>query len=134
MSSLSQEPVLGHITTFGGNPMSCAAGLAALQTLFEEGWMKQVDAKEKLFHKLLQHPKINAIRSCGLLMALEFESEKFNKRVIEECWKYELITDWFLFAPNCLRIAPPLIITKEEIETACRIILRAIEIASSEIK
>ena len=134
MSSLSQEPVLGHITTFGGNPMSCAAGLAALQTLFEEGWMKQVDAKEKLFHKLLQHPKINAIRSCGLLMALEFESEKFNKRVIEECWKYELITDWFLFAPNCLRIAPPLIITEEEIETACRIILQAIEIASSEIK
>lgn len=74
------------------------------------------------------------IRSCGLLMAIEFESDAFNQRVIEECWKYELITDWFLFAPNCLRIAPPLIITEEEIEMACRIILQAVEIAASEIK
>ena len=134
MSSLTHEPVLGHLTTFGGNPLSCAAGLAALQTLFEERWMKQVEEKEKLFHKLLQHPRVKMVRSCGLLMAIEFESDAFNKRVIEECWKYELITDWFLFAPNCLRIAPPLIITEEEIEVACRIILQAVEIAASEIK
>lgn len=134
MSSLTHEPVLGHLTTFGGNPLSCAAGLAALQALLEEGWMKQVEEKEKLFHKLLQHPRVKMIRSCGLLMAIEFESDAFNKRVIEECWKYELITDWFLFAPNCLRIAPPLIITEEEIEAACRIILQAVEIAASEIK
>ena len=134
MSTLTHEPVLGHLTTFGGNPVSCAAGLASLLALFEEGWMKQVEQKEKLFHKLLQHPRVKMIRSCGLLMAIEFENEAFNKRVIEECWKYELITDWFLFAPNCLRIAPPLIITEEEIETACRIILQSVEIASSEIK
>ncbi len=134
MGSLTHEPVLGHLTTFGGNPLSCAAGLAALQTLLEEGWMKQVTEKEKLFHKLLQHPRVKMMRSCGLLMAIEFESEAFNKRVIDECWKNELITDWFLFAPNCLRIAPPLIITEEEIEVACRIILQAVEIAASEIK
>ncbi len=134
MSSLTHEPVLGHLTTFGGNPLSCAAGLAALQTLLEEGWMKQVEEKEKLFHKLLLHPRVKMIRSYGLLMAIEFESDDFNKRVIEECWKYELITDWFLFAPNCLRIAPPLIITEEDIEIACRIILQAVEIAASEIK
>lgn len=134
MSTLMHEPVLGHITTFGGHPLSCAAGLASLQTLFEEGWMKQVEEKEKLFHKLLQHPRVRAFRSCGLLMALEFESEIFCQRVIEECRKFELITDWFLFAPDCLRIAPPLIITEEEIETACRLILQAVEIVSSEIK
>ncbi len=134
MSSLTHEPVLGHLTTFGGNPLSCAAGLAALQALLEEGWIKQVEKKEKLFHKLLKHPRVKMVRSCGLLMALEFESEAFNKRVIEECWKLELITDWFLFAPNYLRIAPPLIITEDEIEIACSIIIQAIEKATLEIK
>ena len=127
MWSLTENPVLGHITTFGGHPVSCAAGLASMKVLLEEGWIKQVHEKEKLFGKLLVHPKIKTVRSAGLLIAVEFDSFETNKKIIDKCIKLGLLTDWFLFAPHCMRIAPPLIITEDEIKMACEIILKAID-------
>ena len=123
MNTLTYNPVLGHITTFGGHPVSCAAGMAALNELIRNKWMCDVKAKEELFVKLLQHPKIKEIRSAGLWMALEFDSFETCKSIIDRCIENGIVTDWFLFAPNCLRIAPPLIISFEEIEMTCGVIL-----------
>jgi len=126
MSALTEGPVLGHITTFGGHPLCCAAGLASLQVLLEEDWMQRVEEKEQIFRRLLVHPAIRKVRSAGLLIAVEFESFEQNKRIIDTCISNGLLTDWFLFAPQCMRIAPPLTISTEEIEKACSIILSAI--------
>jgi acetylornithine/N-succinyldiaminopimelate aminotransferase len=126
MQALTGDPVLGHITTFGGHPLCCAAGLASLQVLLESGWIEQVKQKEALFHSLLIHPAIRAVRSAGLLIAVEFESFDKNKSVIDACIASGLLTDWYLFAPHCLRIAPPLSITETEIEKACSIILSSV--------
>lgn len=126
MQTLTDNPVLGHITTFGGHPLSCAAGLASMQTLLEEDWISNVPQKEQLFHKLLVHPKIKNIRSSGLLIAIQFESFELNKHIIDTCIANGLLTDWFLFAPECMRIAPPLTINNEEIEKACSTILHSI--------
>lgn len=123
MQALTGNPVLGHITTFGGHPVCCAAGLASLQVLLEEDWIGQVAVKEALFRRLLVHPSIREVRSCGLLIAVEFRSEEKNRQVIDDCIGKGLLTDWFLFAPQCLRIAPPLCITEKEIEKACGLIL-----------
>lgn len=122
---LTNNPVLGHITTFGGHPVSCAAGLAGFTALLQEGHIQQVKEKETLFRQLLVHPKIEAVRSAGLLMAVEFDSFDTNKKIIDTCLQNGLLTDWFLFAPNCLRIAPPLLISKKQIEQACSIITSA---------
>lgn len=132
MSKLTEDPVLGHITTFGGHPVCCAAGLAALKVLLKGGIMEKVAEKEMLFHNLLHHPKIRAVRSCGLMMAVEFDSFETNKKVIDACINRKkgstrVLTDWFLFAPNCLRIVPPLTISNKEIKEACEIIIEAIE-------
>ena len=126
MSALTDKPVLGHITTFGGHPLCCAAGLASLQLLLEEDWITQVARKEQLFRRLLVHPAIRAVRSAGLLIAVEFDSFEQNKRIIDACIARGLLTDWFLFAPACMRIAPPLVISDEEIEKACSIILSVV--------
>jgi acetylornithine/N-succinyldiaminopimelate aminotransferase len=126
MWALTNKPVLGHMTTFGGHPVICAAGMAGLKVLLEEDLISKVKAKEQLFHQYLKHPHIKAIRSLGLMMAVEFESFEINKKVIDRCIEKGLLTDWFLFAPACLRIAPPLIITEEEIKTACGIILEVL--------
>lgn len=127
MQTLTNEPVLGHITTFGGHPVSCAAALATLQTLLESDLMVEVKAKEVLFKRLLVHPKIKEVRSAGLWLAVELESFEVLIAVIHECLAQGLLTDWFLFNNRSLRIAPPLIITNEEIEWACAVILKAIE-------
>lgn len=126
MRSLTSNPVLGHITTFGGHPVSCAAGLAAMKALQEENITGGVKAKEKLFLSLLKHPQIKAVRSAGLLIAVEFESFEKNKTIIDLCIGSGVLTDWFLFAPECMRIAPPLNISDEEIIKACGIIIDAI--------
>lgn len=131
MQQLTDAPVLGHITTFGGHPVSCAAGMASLQALLQEGMMDQVKEKEKLFRTLLQHPAILSIHSAGLWLALRFESFAVNKKVIDYCIQHGVLTDWFLFAPDCLRISPPLVITEAEIRKACEIIIEAIEHADS---
>ena len=126
MAALTDQPVLGHITTFGGHPVCCAAGLASLQVLLGTGWIGDVRRKEQLFRQLLVHPAIRAIRSCGLLIAVEFADIDQNRRVIDGCIKRGLLTDWFLFAPECLRIAPPLTITDQQIRSACDILLAAV--------
>jgi acetylornithine/N-succinyldiaminopimelate aminotransferase len=126
MKQLTHQPILGHITTFGGHPVCCAAGKAAMEVLLEEDLIKQVHEKEILFRTLLQHPLILSIRSRGLMMALEFESFDRCKKVIDQCIEKGVLTDWFLFAPNCLRIAPPLTITEEEIREACQIIMEVL--------
>ena len=123
MDSFTSHPVLGHITTFGGHPLSCAAGHAALKVLFRENLVPQIPQKEKLFQERLVHPAIKAVRTAGLLIAVEFENFETNKRIIDACIETGLLTDWFLFASNCLRIAPPLTISISEIEEICRIIL-----------
>lgn len=126
MDAFTANPVLGHITTFGGHPVCCAAGMAALKALLEEGWIDTVKEKEALFRSLLVHPKIKAVRSLGLWMAVEFDSFETCKKVIDHCIEGSgpgLLTDWFLFAPNCLRISPPLLIAGREIEKAVSKIL-----------
>jgi acetylornithine/succinyldiaminopimelate/putrescine aminotransferase len=123
MHTLANDPVLGHITTFGGHPLSCTAGLTSLQVLLSSGWIGEVCRKETLFRRLLIHPSIRKVRSAGLLIAVEFDSFEENKRIIDACIGAGLLTDWYLFAPQCLRIAPPLSITEELIEKACSTIL-----------
>ena len=129
MVALSNKPVLGHITTFGGHPVCCAAGMAAFKVLLKEEILQGVREKEILFHQLLHHPKIKAIRSVGLLFALEFETEQICKNVVARCIESGVLTDWFLFAPHCLRIAPPLTISAKEIRKASSIILKCVESA-----
>jgi acetylornithine/N-succinyldiaminopimelate aminotransferase len=126
MGALSDNPVLGHITTFGGHPVCCAAGLAALKVLLKEKLIQEVKEKEALFRELLQHPAIKVVRSNGLLMAVEFDSYETNKRIIDVCIENGVLTDWFLFAPQCMRIVPPLTISKKEIRKACGVILKAL--------
>jgi acetylornithine/N-succinyldiaminopimelate aminotransferase len=127
MHTLTNNPVLGHITTFGGHALSCAAGLAMFKVLLETDLIQKVKEKEALFRSLLVHPKIKAVRSAGLWMAVELEDFDFLQKVIQGCLKKGLITDWFLFNSKSLRIAPPLIITEEEIRIACQIILESLD-------
>ena len=127
MKTLTDNPVLGHITTFGGHPVSCTAGKAALEVLLKNKWIAEVSHKEQILLQRLQHPSIKAVHHCGLWMALEFDSFEINKAIIHRCIQKGLITDWFLFAPTCLRIAPPLTITEEELHTLCNIVMESIE-------
>ncbi|RMG76667.1 MAG: aspartate aminotransferase family protein [Bacteroidetes bacterium] len=126
MSALSHDPILGHITTFGGHPVCTAAALATLEVLVREDYIQSVGEKSALFRKLLVHPAIKEVRSAGLWFAVELESFEFLQKVIKRCLANGLITDWFLFNDKSLRIAPPLIIQKSEIEWACSIILEAL--------
>lgn len=127
MSVLKNDPVLGHITTFGGHPVSAASSLATLQTILEESLLSKVTEKEKLFRELLVHPSIKSIRSKGLFMAVEFDSFEILKPIIDRAIEYGVVTDWFLFCNNSMRIAPPLTITDDEIREACEIILKSID-------
>lgn len=126
MDSFMSNPVLGHINTFGGHPVCCAAGNAALLFLLEENLLKEVFEKEKVFVKYLHHPQIKNIRSRGLMIALEFADFDQNKKVIDKLIEKGAFTDWFLFASQCLRIVPPLTISHEEIKDACGMIIEAI--------
>lgn len=126
MQTLTDKPVLGHITTFGGHPVSCAAGLAALQVLLQENLICEVEQKGKLLEELLSTCGV-PINRKGLMMSLRFDSFEQNKKVIDECLQNGLLTDWFLFAQECLRIAPPLIITEVEIKWAADIITKAVK-------
>lgn len=126
MSSLKENPILGHITTFGGHPVCCAAGLAALEVLLNENLVEQVDAKAALFRELLIHPAIKEVRGKGLMLALELESFDMNKKIIDRCIANGVVVDWFLHCSNSMRIAPPLIIGYDEIRKACAVIIEAI--------
>lgn len=127
MGVFKNNPLLGHITTFGGHPVSAAASLATIQILLEEKLIEQVETKANLFRKLLVHPKIKGFRNKGLMMAVEFESFEVLKPIIDRAIELGVITDWFLFCDDSMRIAPPLVITEEQITEACTVLLKAIE-------
>ena len=122
MQLLTHDPVLGHITTFGGHPVCAAAGLATLEILAQGDLLKQVPAKEALFKKLLTHPAIKEVRSAGLWLAVDFDDAVLVRKAIQHCLQHGVITDWFLFNDRSLRIAPPLTISEEEIHFACEAI------------
>lgn len=127
MNCLSHNPVLGHISTFGGHPLSCAAALANLRVIISEKLVDHVEEKAGIFINGLKNLNlIKEIRNAGFMIALEFRDEETNQKVISKCLEKGLITDWFLFKANALRIAPPLTISKEEITTALEIIRDAI--------
>jgi len=126
-SVLGFEPPLGHITTFGGHPVSCAAGLATLRFLTENKAWETVGEKEALFRHLLVHPAIQEVRSAGLLMAVEVGEFSLLRKIIADCVANGVITDWFLFNDRSLRIAPPLTISEGEIRMACEVIVAAID-------
>ncbi len=127
MDTLTHDPMLGHITTFGGNPVCCASALATLSVIQDEGLMVGVEEKGKLFEEYLRHPAIREIRRMGLLFAVDFESAERVSSIVNRCKENGVICYWFLSHPYSFRLAPPLTITPEEIKECCDVILDAIE-------
>jgi acetylornithine/succinyldiaminopimelate/putrescine aminotransferase len=127
MSAFKTNPILGHITTFGGHPVSCAAAVASLKTIVDEKLCEKVKQKGQLFRDLLTHPEIKEIRGVGLFMAVELKNFDQVKKVIDIAVSKGLVTDWFLFHDSAFRIAPPLIINEKQIKEACNILLEAID-------
>jgi acetylornithine/N-succinyldiaminopimelate aminotransferase len=119
MASLTSDPVLGHITTFGGHPVCCAAGLASLNVIIDDKLVEASVSKSLLFKKELSHPLISEIRGEGFLMAVQLNDKELIHYVITNAPGYGLILDYFLFCNNAFRIAPPLIISDDEIIMAC---------------
>ncbi|TYZ14416.1 aspartate aminotransferase family protein [Hymenobacter lutimineralis] len=133
MAGFKSNPILGHLTTFGGHPVSCAAALATLRVIQEEQLLAGVTEKAALFRRLMRHPAIREVRGCGLLMAVEFDSFAVLKPIIDRALAQEgILTDWFLFCDNSLRLAPPLTITHAEIEQACVALLRAVSFVTGQ--
>ncbi len=126
MDAFTFNPVLGHITTFGGHPVSCAAGKAAFEVLIDGHYIDAVKAKENIMLNTIKHPSIVEVRTSGLWMAIEFDSFETNHKVIKKCIENGLISDWFLFNDKSMRIAPPLIITEEELKKMCETILSVV--------
>ncbi|MDB5013325.1 MAG: aminotransferase class-III, partial [Daejeonella sp.] len=127
MDTLKENPILGHITTFGGHPVSCAAGLASLNVILSENLIVDIPEKEQLFKSLLIHPKIKQIRGVGLMLSIQLERFDQVEAVSKQCEKGGVMIDWFLHCETALRIAPPLTITFEEIKYACNVILKSID-------
>lgn len=127
MHLLTHDPVLGHITTFGGHPVSCAASLATLEVIIEENLLERAEEKGALFESLLKHQEIKDFRRLGLIMAVEFSSFEFLQKILSNLLDLGVLSDWFLFCDNSMRIAPPLTITTDEIKMACELIHQAIE-------
>ena len=127
MQALIENPKLGHITTFGGNPVIAAACLATLQEMTESKLIQQSLEKEALFRKLLQHPLIKEIRGKGLMLALIMEKPETANEVILKCAEKGLILFWLLFEPNAIRISPPMTISNQEISLGCALILEVLD-------
>jgi len=127
MECLTYDPPLGHITTFGGNPVCCASALATLEVIEHENLLALVEEKGKLFEKLLKHPLIKEIRRIGLMFAVDFDSADRVNRIVQYAKEEGVICYWFLSHPNSFRIAPPLTITMDQIKESCAVIIRAIE-------
>jgi acetylornithine/succinyldiaminopimelate/putrescine aminotransferase len=126
MQCLSHHPVLGHITTFGGHPVCCAASLATLNEILKEEWHTQAITKGLIFRERLKHPAIKEFRGIGLLMALDLGSDQVVQEVIAKALEKGLFTDWFLFNAGSLRLAPPLTITEEQIHAVCDMLLECL--------
>ena len=127
MSVLKTNPVLGHITTFGGHPVCCAAGLAALEYILSERLTELADAKGALYESLLAgHPLVREIRRTGLLLGVEFGDSELTARIVLRAIDRGLMTEWFLFHDTAMRIAPPLTITDAEIRESCEILLEVL--------
>lgn len=128
MECLASHPVLGHITTFGGHPVSSAAALACIDVIVSENLTTGVAKKSELIYNYLKDiTGVISVRTAGLFIAVEFDSFVTNKRIIDECIQNGVITDWFLFCDNSMRIAPPLNISEEELLTALKIIKLSIQ-------
>lgn len=127
MRSLSHSPKLGHITTFGGNPLIAAASYATLKEVLESGLMDEVDEKEKLFRQLLIHPKIRQINGRGLMLAVNLGTPEYTLDVAKKCMDKGLIVFWQLYRNEFLRISPPLTISTDEIREGCKIILDVLD-------
>ncbi len=128
MHKLTHNPMLGHITTFGGHPVSCAAGLAALQIVKEENLAEQAEEKAELFRQRLQsHPIVSEIRNAGLMMAVDIRDAKTFEKLFTALTKAGIMTDPFLFREQAFRIAPPLTITKQQINDSCDLILNVMD-------
>ena len=132
MKQLQDKPKLGHITTFGGNPVIAAASLATLNEIQETELMPQTLEKEKLFRSLLKHPQIKEIRGKGLMLALILENAEITNHVVLEAKEAGLILFWLLFEPRAVRITPPLTISKEEIRKGCQVIMDILDKIDSE--
>jgi acetylornithine/succinyldiaminopimelate/putrescine aminotransferase len=129
MSSLITNPQLGHITTFGGHPVCCAAGLASLNVIIEENLVADSNVKSALFKKELKHPLITEVRGEGLFLAVQLADPVYVKYVITHAPDFGLILDYFLFCDNAFRIAPPLIITYDEILLASHLLKKLLDSA-----
>ena len=127
MAVIADNPMLGHITTFGGHPMSCAAALASLNVILDDQLVEGVAQKAALFRQALQHPNIREIRGLGLMLCLQMDSFSQVEQISKYCAEHGVIVDWFLHCETALRIAPPLTIHEDEIQTACRVIRDAID-------
>lgn len=127
MQVFTEQPILGHITTFGGHPVNCAAAMACIETIESESLIAKVTEKEEIIKSMMKHPKIIGISGLGMMWAIEFTDFDQNKRIIDCCISAGVITDWFLFAPHKLRIAPPLTINNDELINALQIILNCID-------
>lgn len=134
MMSLAKKPMLGHITTFGGHPVCVASAYATLKTLVEDQIFEDVLRKEKLIHKKLKHPIIKEIRSSGLMMAVELKRRKYLKHVVNYTIENGAVIDYFLFNSTSFRLAPPLIISDEQIEEGCSILLEAMDYAEAKYR
>ena len=126
MQSFTHDPILGHITTFGGNPVCCASALATLNIITDQNLLNDVERKGKLFEQLLRHPHIKEIRRIGLMFAVDFDSAERVSAIVNYAKEKGVICYWFLSHPYSFRIAPPLIITDEQIHESCQVILEAI--------
>ncbi|WP_392448324.1 aspartate aminotransferase family protein [Capnocytophaga canis] len=126
MKLLSHSPKLGHITTFGGNPVIAAASLATLKELLTTDLMAQTVEKEKLFRKYLQHPLIESVNGRGLMLAIILQSAEMADFVVNYCQDKGLIVYWLLFERRAVRLSPPLTLTEAEIEIGCEIIIEAL--------
>lgn len=123
MKLWTHDPVLGHITTFGGHPVNCAAALANVEELSNSKIISEVEAKGALMEELLSHPLIKEIRRKGLMLAVEFETAELVQKIVEGCLERGVITFWFLSDPVSFRLQPPLIISDEELKEACEVII-----------
>jgi len=126
MGVIKDNPMLGHITTFGGHPVSCAAALAYLKVIQDENLTDKVEEHSQLFKDSLKHPLIQEVRGMGFMMAIQLDSFERVEKVSQYCAQNGVLIDWFLHCSTALRVAPPLTISREEILHACQVILNGL--------